>query len=219
MKKMLLGLLLTIGFMSGCTHALRITNEEAFMPSQIKPSSAVKLGFLKSEDKLINSVITELSLNTAIKEAKKNYLIGSEIQVDYVSDLSTTMKLRASDQNFFITIPGFIVFTHAWLGYKYYVDIDTQSRLLDPSGKVLSETTIVTPYEIRHTSFARGAASSLIGWFTPGFGLIDIVPGIMFSSDYDDRATPEFIERAKPSYNAFVSSKIIEQIAEAQRTK
>jgi hypothetical protein len=219
MKKVLVGLLLMAVLMTGCTHALRITNEETFVPSQTKPSAAVKLGFLRSDDKLVNSVITEISLSTAIKEAKKDYQMGSEMQMDYISDLSTTMKFRASGQNFVITIPGFMIFTHAWLGYKYYVDIDTQSRLLDPRGKVLNETIISTPYEIRYTSFGRGAASSLIGWFTPGYGLLDIVPGIKFSSDYDSRATPEFIEKAKPSYNAFVSSKVIEQIAAVQNAR
>lgn len=218
MKKTIFMLSLIVLLMMGCTHSLRITNEETLIPSQTKPSKAVKIGFLNTDDKLINSVISEISLSSAVKEAKKGYQKGSEIEVDYVSDLSTNMKFRASGQNFFITIPGFIVFTHAWLGYKYYVDIDTQSKLLDPSGKSLSEATIVTPYEIRYTSFARGAWSSLIGWLTPGYGLINIVPGIIYASSYDDRATQEFIEKAKPSYNTFVSSKVLEQIAEVQRT-
>lgn len=218
MKKTIFMLPLIVLLMMGCTHSLRITNEETFLPSQTKPSKAVKIGFLPSEDRMINSVIEEISLSSAVKEAKKGYQKGSEIEVDYISDLSTNMKFRASGQNFFITIPGFIVFTHAWLGYKYYVDIDTQCKLFDPSGKSLSEATIVTPYEIRHTSFARGAAAALIGWITPGYGLLDIIPGIIFASSYDKRATPEFIEKVKPSYKSFVSSKILEQIATVQAT-
>ena len=220
MKKMPLGVVFAILLiMMGCTHSLRITNEETLVPPQTKPSNAVKLGFVKTEDKLINSVINEISLNMACKEAKKDYQNGLGIEVDYVSDLSASMKFRASGQNFLITIPGFIVFTHAWLGYKYCIDIDTQSKLLDTTGNTLSEATIITPYEIRYTSFARGAWSSLIGWFTPGFGLIDIIPGIIYSGDYDDRATPEFIEKAKPSYSTFVSAKLLEQVAEVQKSK
>ncbi|MEK6529062.1 MAG: hypothetical protein AABZ36_09315 [Nitrospirota bacterium] len=218
MKKIMFLLSLTVLLMMGCTHELRITNEESFIPSQTKPSKAVKIGFLPSEDRMINAVIEEISLSSWVKEAKKGYQKGSEIEVDYISDLSTNMKFRASGQNFFITFPGFIVFTHAWLGYKYYVDIDTQSKLLDSSGKSLSEASIFTPYEIRYTSFARGATSSLIGWLTPGYGVLDVIPGIIFASSYDKRATPEFIEKAKPSYKAFVSSKVLEQIAAVQRT-
>jgi hypothetical protein len=123
------------------------------------------------------------------------------------------MKLRASGQNFFITFPGFIIFAHSLFGYKYYVDIETQSRLMDPNGKTLSEAQIVTPYEIRYTSFPRGAATSLIGWLTPGWGILDIIPGALFASNYDKRATPIFIDKVQPSYKAYVSSKIVEQMA------
>ena len=151
-----------------------------------------------------------------VKEAKKDYKIASDVGVDYVSELTNTMKYSASGQNFPITIPGFIIFTHAWLGYKYYVDIDTQSKLLDAKGNVLSEQIITTPYEIRYTSFARGAAASCIGWLTPGWGIIDIIPGIIFATSYDDRANPELIDKIKPSYKSYVSSKLLEQIVAVQ---
>lgn len=216
MKKIIfLGLIVSL--MVGCSHSLRITNEENFSPSPIKPSKAVKIGFLPTEDYLLNCVIEEINLQSAVEMAKKNYQIGSGVEVDCVSELSRNTKFRASGQNFLITIPGFLIFTHAWLGYKYYVDIDTQSRILDPSEKTLSEATIVTPYEIRHTSFARGAWSSLLGWIVPGYGAAAILPGLVFATTYDKRATPEFIKKVEPSYKAFVGSKILEQIAETQR--
>lgn len=201
----------------GCTHNLRITNEEANKPLQVRPAKAVKIGFVYSEDALINSVIEEMSLNPMVKEAKKGYKIGSAVEVDYVSELTNTMNYSASGQNFLITIPGFLIFTHAWLGYKYYVNIDTQSKLLDPKGNVLSEQKITTPYEFRYTSFARGAASSLIGWLTPGWGIIDIIPGIIFATRYDDRANPELIDKVKPSYKSYVSNKLLEQISAVQQ--
>jgi hypothetical protein len=200
----------------GCTHNLRITNEEANKPLQVRPAKAVKIGFVYSEDALINSVIEEMSLNPMVKEAKKGYQIGSAVEVDYVSELTNTMNYSASGQNFLITIPGFLIFTHAWLGYKYYVDIDTQSKLLDAKGNVLSEQKITTPYEFRFTSFPRGAAASCIGWLTPGWGIIDIIPGIIFATSYDDRANPELIDKVKPSYKSYVSSKLLEQIAAVQ---
>jgi hypothetical protein len=218
MKKIVSFLMLIVFLIAGCTHSLRITNEEDLSVSSSRPLKTVKIGFFYTGDKLINSAIEEISLNSAVEIAKKDYQLGSGIAVDYVSDLSQNTKYSASGQNFFITFPGFIVFTHAWLGYRYYVDINTQSKLLTPDGKLLSETTITTPYKIRYTSFARGAASSLIGWFTPGYGALDIIPGLIFSVSYDHRATNEFIEQVKPSYKAFVSSKIFEQIANLQRT-
>ncbi|HMK49291.1 MAG TPA: hypothetical protein VK435_04505 [Thermodesulfovibrionales bacterium] len=217
MKK--LCILLTVAiFFTACTHELRVTNENMFKPSQVASGDPVKVGFLPTDDKLLNSVIDEIRLSTSIKEVKKNCAVGSGVDADYIAGLSENMKFRASGQNFFITFPGFIIFAHSLVGYKYYVDIDTNSKILDPGGKILSEALITTPYEIRYTSFARGAATSLIGWFTPGFGALDIIPGAMFASSYDERATYQFIERVSPSYKAYVSSKILEQIAEVRKT-
>lgn len=205
-------------FFAGCTHELRVTNEHAFNPSLVKTSDPVKIGFLPTEDKLVNSVIEEIALSTSVKEVKKNCAMSSEMEVDYIAGLSESMKFRASGQNFFITFPGFIIFAHSLFGYKYYIDIDTNSKIFEPNGKTLSEVVITTPYEIRYTSFARGAASSLIGWFTPGLGALDIIPGAIFASSYDDRATYEFIEKVRPSYKAYVSSKVLEQIAGVRKT-
>lgn len=214
MKKLMIFQLLA-SLIIGCSYPLEITNRPP-TSSVMKPTKAVKIGILPSEDPLINAAIEEISLNSAVASAKKGYQIGSGVDVDYVSGLSQNMKFTASGQNFWITFPGFILFTHSWLGYKYYIDIDTQSKILDPSGKVLNEASIVTPYEIRYTSFARGSAAALVGWIVPGFGLFDIIPGAMFASDYDQRATPEFIEKVKPSYKAFVANKVLEQIAGVQ---
>jgi hypothetical protein len=200
----------------GCTHSLRITNEVIKEPSQVRPVKPVKIGFVSSQDALINSVIEETSLNMMVKEAKKNYHTGSDLEVDYVMELTNTMIYSASGENFPITIPGFLLFTHAWLGYKYYVDIDTQAKLLDPKGNVLSEKKITTPYEFRYTSFARGAAASLVGWVAPPYGLLNIIPGIIFATSYDERANEELVAKVIPTYKSYVSSMLLEQIAKAQ---
>jgi hypothetical protein len=219
MKRLLAVLLVFSLCFIGCTHQLRLTNAQ-FSPAMSAPQKPVGIGFTPAnygDDTLIPSAIKELSLNAAVRNVKTNCQIEAVPDIDYFCDMNKTMNYRASGQNFWITFPGFILFTHAWLGYKYFVDITTQSKLMDPAGKELDTTSIMTPYELRHCSFARGAASSLIGWITPGWGLLDIIPGFIFMSSYDKRATPEFIEAAKPSYATFVSSKIIEQVAKVQQ--
>lgn len=209
--------MLTLLLVMGCTHSLRITNNQWMTPSSVKPVNPVKIGFVASNDPLINSVIEETHLNPAIKEVKKAYQFDSSSSADYVLELTHSMNYSASWQNLPITIPGFLIFTHAWLGYKYYVAIDTNSKLMDYKGNIISEQKLTTPYEFRYTSFARGAATSLIGWCSPGYGIIDIVPGILFSTSYDDRANEELNEKLKPHYKEYISSKVIEQIAEHQK--
>ena len=219
MKKRSFFLLITVLLLTvGCTHSLRLTNDELKPPSQAAPMKPIKIGFINSNDILINAAIEETALKTMVKEAKKDYKLDSAIEVDYVVELTNSINYSASGQNFPITIPGFLLFTHAWLGYKYYADISTQSKLFDPKGNLLNEQKMETPYEFRYTSFARGAASSLVGWFTPGWGLLDIIPGIIFATSYDDRANGELFEKVKPSYKAFVSSKVLEQIAIQQNS-
>lgn len=206
-------------FMTGCSHPLHITNiDEMSTPAKIKPKNPVKIGFESSNDILINAAIEETSMNTMVKETKKDYQPGTETDLDYVVKLSNTINYSASGQNFPITFPGFLIFTHAWLGYKYYATIDTQSTVSDNKGTLLSDVKISTPYEFRHTSFARGATSSLVGYLTPGWGVLDIIPGMIFSSSYDDRATPDFIEKAQPSFKKIVSNKLLEQIGSHQNS-
>jgi len=217
MKKNLLLLLCIMLLMMGCTHNLRLINQEASKPSQARLAKAVKIGFVSSNDALINSVIEETSRQTMVKEAKKGYTIGADEGVDYVSELTNTMTYSAYGENFIITFPGFIIFTHAWLGYKYNINIDTKSKILDSKGNVLSEQKITTPYDFRYTSFARGATSSLVGWLTPGWGILDIIPGIIFAVSYDDRGNQELMDRVKPVYQVDVSSKLLEQIAAVQK--
>ncbi len=210
---------------AGCSYPLRITNEKDFIAAQpqIKPLKTVTIGFLPIEEtifkeKLLNSVVEEIGRSSIVDAVKKDYQIGSGVKADYVCALSQTMKFSASGQNFLITFPGFLVFTHAMVGYKYYIDITTKSNLLDPTnGNIISEASIITSYEIRYTSFARGAASSLIGWLAPGWGLLDVFTGMVFATDYDQRATQDFIQRAEFTYKTFVSRKIIEQITKYQK--
>jgi hypothetical protein len=213
-SKVLISGLMVLALMA-CTHSLRITNEQNFAGSRNAIlSKKVKLGFRPSDDKLVNSVIEELSLNYSVASVKKNLIFHQymDFGVDYVCGLSKNIKFAASGQNFFITIPGFLIFTHAWLGYKYTIEIDTQSILYNSGEQELIQNHFITPYEIRYTSFPRGAAASLIGWFTPGFGLLNIIPGGIFASSYDTRGTAEFIDKVKPSYKTFISSKILDQI-------
>ncbi|MFA4910720.1 MAG: hypothetical protein WC649_06745 [Desulfobacteria bacterium] len=51
MKRLFFLLTLIVVLMMGCTHSLRITNEETFIPSNTKPSKAD--GLVKSQASLM----------------------------------------------------------------------------------------------------------------------------------------------------------------------
>lgn len=215
MKRSIYVMMFICFLVSGCSYPLSITSEPKSNGSNKSPKP-VSLGFSHTEDKLINSVIDEVGRYATIKSAKKDYQFGTGVEApDYMCELSQTTSYNASGQNFIITFPGFLIFTHSWLGYKYYIDIATQSKVLTPDGVVKTEAVFTTPYEIRFTSFARGASSSL-GWFTPGYGVLNIITATIFATSYDDRATPSFIENVKPSYSMYVSKELLNQIASLQ---
>jgi len=215
--KHLTSLLLIAALAAGCTHTARITNAKKFAPVETRPTKRVTLGIAPvTDDRLLNAAINKVKADASIADYKENYRFGAEFKPDYVCELSRETKFKAAGQNFFITFPGFIIFTHALAGYKYTADITTHSSIRDMNSNQVSQTAIRTPIEFRHCSFARGAAAGCTGWLLPGYGAAAIIPGAIFASSYDKRATSEFMEKAEQTYAGFVASKILEQLSQAQ---
>jgi hypothetical protein len=204
---------LALLFACGCTHPLRITSSPKLSSWEVELSSDLALGFTPSEDVLVKAVIEDMLYHPGVESVKRNCRPGSRQSeaVDRICSLKRTMTAKASGENFAIAFPGFLVFAHSWLGYRYHIDIETESTIMSPDGNVLSRTSILAPYDIRYTSFQRGASAST-GWYTPGYGILTAIPGAIFASTYDPRATSELLRQAEPSYKRFVSQKVIEQL-------
>jgi hypothetical protein len=212
----LVSLLLTIG----CTHSARITNAKRFAPREVRPSKQVNLGFSPViDDRLLTAAISRVKSDATVGECRDHFKFGGEFRPDYVCQLSRETRFKASGQNFFIAFPGFIVFTHALIGYKYTADITTHSRVFDSSSNQVSELSIHTPIQFRHCSFARGAAAGCCGWLLPGYGAAAIIPGAIFAASYDKRATSELTEKAEKVFGSYLASRILEQLALAQSNK
>ena len=134
-----------------------------------------------------------------------------EKETDATVTLRTDTKYDGSGWNFLITFPGFIVFTHAWNGFVYTAAVSTQMdvALNGKGGKVSRQ--IDTVYDIRHCDFGRGAAASS-GWYLPGWGATNIVVGL-FMVGYDTDATPEFLEKVRPTYGVYIANSIVDMVA------
>ena len=203
----------------GCTYPLTILNEDEFQPSPCVPISLpVSLGYVPIGDRLCDGVpnrIGERAFEYGVSRVRPVYGPGEDI--DCVIRLSRTTDYRSSGVNFLITFPGFLIFAHAAFGYRYYVNIVTDSRLQDGTGKYLGTATIETPYEIAYTSYARGSSSAAWGWcgflLFPPLWIGSIVKGIVYAVRYDREATPDFERAAEPSYTSFVASKVMEQVS------
>lgn len=217
MKQLTALVLIPLLFTVGCTHSARITNAKKFSPHDLRPSKQVSLGFTPVlDDRLLSASINRVKSDATVGECRDHYKFGGEFRPDYVCQLSRDTKFKASGQNFFIAFPGFIVFTHALIGYKYTADITTHSRVFDSSSNQVSELSIETPIQFRHCSFARGAAAGCCGWLLPGYGAAAIIPGAIFAASYDKRATSELTEKAEQVYGNYLASRVLEQLALAQ---
>ena len=201
----------------GCTHTLKTTKGPMTPAAAARLERPVRLGFTSvGSDRLLEAAVKKVKQDASIADAKEDFKPGGDYKPDFVCQLAEDSQFKASGQNFFITFPGFIVFSHALVGYKYKADITTHSTLLDAKSNVVSQVDIKTPYEFRHCSFARGAAAGCCGWLAPGYGAAAIIPGAIFASSYDKRATSEFLEKAAPSYSSYVASRILDQLSQAQ---
>jgi hypothetical protein len=199
-------------FAAGCTHPLEIKKAPDALNSE-SLSDTVKLGFIPPEGAMLESVIEEIGYCRNVEGVYKNCTLDESKKLDYILGLSNSISTKASGQNFFITFPGFLIFAHAGIGYKYTVNVETKSKILNDDGTSANEMVVQTPYEIRYTSFARGAASSS-GWYLPGWGITNIIPGAIFSSSFDNRGINDFYASAKESYKKIIAPEIISQINE-----
>lgn len=219
MKNLTYYLLIPV-LMAGCTHTARITKSPMAAAPSRTMERPVSVGFEPvGNQPLLEAAINQFQMNPSVGACTKNYKAGTDSRAEYVCQLSMEPKFKASGQNFFIAFPGYLVFTHALVGYKYKADLKTHSILEDAQGNPVSEIDIAAPYEFRHCSFARGASAGICGWLVPGYGAAAIVPGAIFAGSYDKRATKEFEEKVQANYAALISAKVLEQVDLADQAR
>jgi len=127
-----------------------------------------------------------------------------------------------SGWNFPITFPGFLVFTCAWLGYYYTVDLDT-TIFADPLPSSKSQMSAAgmdaevltsgskefeSPFYLKHCSYTRGFWSGS-GWWFPGYGATALVFAFVHTG-YDRQATQPFQDAIRAQYGRYVAENIIQ---------
>jgi hypothetical protein len=132
---------------------------------------------------------------------------AAAVTPDVVVKVQPSAKYDGSGWNYFITFPGFLLFTHAWNGYVYSADIDTEVAVAKP-GAAMTTSSIHTFYNMRHCDFTRGAVASS-GWYTPFWGGLNLIFGF-FMVPYDTDATPEFQQAVRTAYGQYIANSIIE---------
>lgn len=204
----------------GCTHSMKIENVDDYRLAATAPRRLnLQLidGSASADGKqLYDAVYAALRSHSQVDNV---YILGQEPPEppDARVTLRPTAVYDGSWWNYLITIPGFLIFTHAWNGLVYSADVATalEIQLSDNTDPILSE--ITTAYDLRHCDFGRGAAISS-GWYIPAWGATNLLVGF-FMVEYDTDATPEFLKEVRDPYGSYIANTIVQAVAEPAKQR
>jgi hypothetical protein len=218
-----LGLILVIG--SGCAHKMDVKNLHEFsvVPTSGKRMDVALATCKGSGDEMIyfRAIEAALRAHPDVASVRTNWMSDKTemgFAPSHIVSLDVNTKYDGSGWNFPITFPGFLIFTCAWNGYVYHVDVTTDikasplpnaKKVLSGQGGELSSNSesLNTCFNLRHCDFERGFWSGT-GWWFPGWGLHNIITGLIFVN-YDEDATKPFHNEVDKTYGDYVADGII----------
>lgn len=202
----------------GCSHDLEITNRAIY--------TAGMTDF--SYRGLAVSVVPENSVDVATKllckevesalSRQAGYRILSPMMArrekpDVFIELAIkSMEGSADGGNFFVCWPGFLLFTHAWLGYGYRVVLNVQCDLVAAgTNDKISTENFSLPIEMRHAEFDRTWGNG-ISWFPLFFSYPAYFSGLICCLEYDRKITPKLYEAIFPALGETIAEKLVSRI-------
>jgi hypothetical protein len=204
-KRSVVAILLSVGFMVGCTHQLKIKNLNTYYSStSCLLDQPLRLGLkIDGSDTDGNKIskMTADALNRCNIQVTTVFVPSS---VDVVANMRISSDYKGSGWNFLINFPGFLVWAPAWHGYNYTVSHNINVVLSDAkTGKTINTINVPVALDVRHADISRTWTE--ISWLE--FGVIAFVGGVVFI-DYDDDVTPMVTEKAGPVLADYIAQKI-----------
>ena len=197
---------------SACTHQMEVKNLHEFSKSTTAPRQltiALEDRSTSPEERVYFDYVREaLAVHPAVRSVKVLPDAPADFAPDFVVAVRPRADYRGSWLNYFITVPGFLLFTHAWNGFVYRADLVTELALSQPGTAPGAAFPVATDYDMRHCDFGRGFWTSS-GWYTPGYGALNALIGFWMVR-YDDDATPEFQAQVRSAYGAYIANSIVE---------
>ena len=200
--------------LASCAHKLEITN---LHDNRVLPSSALKGGSkiigISSDDQsfqtqqYLKAVVNSLRTSNTFDQVIYPYNSSGGKKVDYVVNIAVSAKYSGKISNFFVSWPGFLVFTPAVLGYGYNATVNTDLNVSNQKNNKTQVVPLINSYDFRHAEMDRTWTE--IGWLE-----VSIIPfvGGFFFTQYDPDATEEFLVKVSDNYGAIVARGIVEAI-------
>ena len=139
------------------------------------------------------------------KRCRAKYFLNVDIKPEY----------SGSGWNFLVTFPGFLVFAPSWNGYRYHAILNTQVRILDREGRLVSRIDEQPEFAFNHMDFDR-SFWAYSGWWMPGYGVTSLVAA-PFMTGYDDDANTPLQVRLRDVYGRYIADKVVKSINELER--
>lgn len=192
---------------AGCSHQLKITNPNDYVARAPYIEDKIVIGILSAssqqEETFVEYIIDELRGIGNIK-VKYPYAHDEKRPVNYVLDLRIMVKYGGSWSNFFISWPGYIIFTPAWHGYNYNADISTDISVTDfGTGDIVTTQNYRNMYKCVQAEFDRTWIE--LGWLE--YGILPFIGGFFFTK-YDDDITNDFNREIARPYGNYIARKI-----------
>ena len=210
--------LLTVGGL-GCRHELEVENLYQY-------SKQAEID--KSQEGLVISLIPSSSFHRDFYHlvSEKMEMLGG-YKVDVFGDrdrADMTISIKdfcggTSDwTNFLVCFPGFILFTHAWLGYRYVCEPRWDVIAIDRNiNKELFRQTIDMELELRYAGPSKTWAN-IVGLCAVGVGW-SVVNGICVAISYDEDATEELFRTTQDAMATYVAQQLVKKINSAMLSK
>jgi hypothetical protein len=201
----MMAVLLSVSFMVGCTHQLKIKNLNTFYNTKSRLlDQPLRLGLKTDSSDVAGTKISKMTADALNRCNIQVTTVFVPSSVDVIASMHISSDYKGSGWNFLINFPGFLVWAPAWHGYNYTVSHNINVVLSDAkTGKTINTINVPVALDVRHADISRTWTE--ISWLE--FGVIAFVGGVVFI-DYDDDVTPLVTEKAGPVLADYIAQEI-----------
>ena len=194
----------------GCSHDLEIRDLDRFSERVMDASQAgLSVGLALDSSDLDDEILAQEVASALQRQARYHVTYPA---TDFTrADVFIRMTLVEQEKtgsvgNFFVCFPGFLLFTHAWLGYAYHSTLTVRCDLVAAvTGEHIGTIEVPIGLDMRQAELDRTWANGFLGWYYAG---IPCFINGFFCVPYDPDLDPVLRREVFPILGAHVASQI-----------
>ena len=156
---------------TGCTHSLEVCNIDRFRCTGKEDFSnrGAKVNVVCKNNGDVPAWMYCEQLSTQM-DRKAGYTTkttaGADAGTDFIVQCDVELNGSGNGMNFLVSWPGFIIFTPAWLGYSYDVNINVHCKIVSSTtSNAIGEFNEKQNLHVRYADFGSTWCATGVGWF------------------------------------------------------